>query len=212
MLPRPTRTEESALRLAGYQVVAGVDEVGMGCLAGPVVAGAVIMAPATRIPGVRDSKTLSARQREELAGRIARKAVAWAVGEASVEEIGRLNILAASRLAMARALQALGTQVDFVLVDGNPIRSFAWPHKAIVDGDKKSFCIAAASIVAKVHRDRLLAGLEAVHPGYGLARHKGYGTAAHLAALRELGPCAAHRMTYAPVRQALATMVARAAV
>jgi ribonuclease HII len=206
MPPVPTRLDEEAAVAAGHAVVAGVDEVGMGCLAGPVVAGAVIMPLGLEIPGVRDSKTLSARQREKLAEIIREKAAAWAVAEASVDEIGQLNILAASRLAMRRAVEALGMKPDFVLIDGNPVPGLPWRSKSIVDGDKKSFAIAAASIVAKVHRDRMLAEFDAAHPGYGFAKHKGYGTAVHMAALRTLGPCAIHRMTYAPVREALAAM------
>ncbi len=203
MPPRPTRTYELAALNAGYTTIAGVDEVGMGALAGPVVAGAVIFHPNTRIPNVRDSKTLSSIQREQLAQLIYKKSTAWAVGEASVEEITTLNIRQASHLAMRRALEALAIPPDFILIDGSPIKNFPWPNQNIIDGDRKVFTIAAASIIAKVHRDRLLSDLDQQYPGYGFAKHKGYGVPQHLTALKNFGPCVVHRLSYTPVLQSV---------
>ena len=192
--------------------LAGVDEAGRGPLAGPVAAGAVSMPPevaralrAGPLAHLTDSKRLSEAEREELFGALTRaEGVAWALGLASPEEIDRLNVLRATHLAMRRALEALpGGAPDFALVDGLPVRGLPCGHEAVVRGDARCFLVAAASIVAKVSRDRLLTELDASFPGYGFAVHKGYPTAAHLEALERLGPCPAHRRTFGPVRDVL---------
>lgn len=177
---------------------AGVDEVGRGCLAGPVYAAAVILPDRHGIVGLRDSKQLTAARRESLAPQIQARALAWAVGIATVEEIDRINILRATFLAMARAVQALALRPALCLVDGNQVPDLGCEVRTIVGGDATVESIMAASIVAKVARDAELARLDAQYPGYGLARHKGYGTPQHLGALRTLGPCVIHRMSFAP--------------
>ncbi|WP_153115587.1 ribonuclease HII [Rhodocyclus tenuis] len=182
-------------------LVCGVDEAGRGPLAGPVVAAAVILDPARPIPGLNDSKKLSARRREALAVLIREQALAWAVAEASVEEIDRINILQASLLAMQRAVAALAVRPQLALIDGNRCPRLACPAEALVGGDGRSAPIAAASILAKTVRDELMLALHARFPMYDFARHKGYPTAAHLAALREHGPCSEHRRSFAPVAQ-----------
>ncbi|AGX86158.1 ribonuclease HII [Candidatus Symbiobacter mobilis] len=183
-------------------ILAGVDEAGRGPLAGPVVAAAVILHPEKPIAGLADSKQLSARQREALFDDI--RAMAWdyAIAQASVEEIDTLNILRATLLAMRRAVEGLRQRPDHVLVDGNQTPILSMPCTAIVRGDQSVAAISAASILAKVHRDRWCLQAHEQYPAYGLAQHKGYGTAQHLAALRALGPCPLHRQTFAPVRQA----------
>ena len=183
--------------------VAGVDEVGRGPLAGDVVAAAVILDPARPIAGLRDSKKLSARRREELAGEIRRQAVAVALGRASVAEIDALNILQASLLAMHRAVAALAPQPGFVLVDGNRLPAWDYPAEALIGGDASEPAIAAASIIAKVQRDAELVALDARYPGYGFASHKGYPTRAHLDALASLGVTPAHRRSFSPVKNLL---------
>ncbi len=187
--------------------VCGVDEAGRGPWAGPVSAGAVILKPRTRITGLDDSKKLSARQRDELELEIKDRAVAFGVGFASVEEICSLNILQATGLAMRRAVAALAVAPVFALVDGAYAFDLPCPVKTVVGGDGLSASIAAASILAKTARDRLMIELDAVHPGYGFAAHKGYGAPAHQRALKALGPCAAHRMTWAPLRALMAGAV-----
>ena len=187
--------------------VCGVDEAGRGPWAGPVSAGAVILKPRTRIAGLDDSKKLSARQRDELELEIKGRAVAFGVGFASVEEICSLNILRATGLAMRRAVAALSVAPVFALVDGNYAFDLPCPVKTVIGGDGLSASIAAASILAKTARDRLMIELDAVHPGYGFADHKGYGAPAHQRALKTLGPCAAHRMTWAPLRALMAGAV-----
>ncbi|MSR12325.1 MAG: ribonuclease HII [Gammaproteobacteria bacterium] len=182
---------------------AGTDEVGRGPLAGAVVAAAVILNPAQPIAGLGDSKQLSEKQREQCYGQILQFAVAFAIGRASVIEIDRLNILHASLLAMQRAVEALSTQPEFVLVDGNRCPLWRYRSQAVVKGDARVAEIAAASIVAKVTRDREMRLLDAEYPGYGFARHKGYPTPQHLLALQELGPCPIHRRSFAPVAQLL---------
>ncbi len=178
---------------------AGVDEAGRGPLAGEVVAAAVILDPARPIPGLDDSKRLSERRRLECHRRILDDAVAWAVGRATVEEIDRLNILRAALLAMHRAVAALAPPPAFVLVDGDRCPDWSWPSRAVVGGDRLVPAVAAASVVAKVERDRGMLELDRRHPGYGFARHKGYPTAMHIKALDALGPCRAHRRSFAPV-------------
>lgn len=183
-------------------LVAGVDEVGRGPLAGPVVAAAVVFSPgAPRIRGVNDSKQLTARARERLAKVIRARALAVAVGAASVREIDRLNIRRASILAMRRALARLSAAPGYVLVDGLPCPELGVPHEAIVDGDARCYTIAAASVVAKTVRDRLMRRLDDRHPGYAWASNKGYSTEHHLQALTRLGPTPHHRTSFEPVAQ-----------
>jgi ribonuclease HII len=184
-------------------LLAGVDEAGRGPLAGPVVAAAVILDELKPIRGLGDSKVLSERRREALYDEIRAKALCCAIAEASAEEIDRLNILQATLLAMRRAVEALRLLPHRVVVDGNRVPTLKMPVAAVVKGDALVPAISAASILAKVHRDRLCLALHAQHPGYGFDGHKGYPTAAHLAALQQHGPCAAHRRSYAPVRAAL---------
>jgi ribonuclease HII len=186
--------------------VAGVDEAGRGPLAGPVVAAAVVLHPRRRIEGLRDSKQLTAARRCELAERIRCDALAFAVAEASVAEIDRLNILQASLLAMRRAIEALQPAADLVLVDGNRLPAIAIAARAVVGGDATQPTISAASILAKTHRDALMQALHDQYPGYGFARHFGYPTPEHLARLKELGPCALHRRSFAPVRVLLQSL------
>lgn len=182
-------------------LVCGVDEVGRGPLAGPVVAAAVILDPARPIAGLADSKKLTERRRESLADEIRGHALAWALGRAEVEEIDAINILQASLLAMRRAVEALGVQPVEALIDGNRVPELRCPARAIVGGDGSEASISAASIVAKVARDREMIALDERYPGYGLARHKGYPTKAHLLALEALGVSAIHRRSFAPVRR-----------
>ncbi len=187
------------------RLTAGVDEVGRGPLAGPVIACAVILDPARPIDGLRDSKRLSAASREALAETIRARALAWALGRAEVEEIDRLNILQATMLAMQRAVAALDPAPAQVLVDGNRCPELPCPCQAVVKGDDRVPAIAAAAILAKVSRDAEMAELDARYPGYGLAGHKGYPTRAHLAALARLGPSPVHRRSFAPVRRHLSS-------
>lgn len=184
-------------------VTAGVDEVGRGPLAGDVVTAAVILDPSRPIAGLADSKQLSERQRERLFDLIVERALSWAIARASVAEIDSLNILQASLLAMHRAVQALPLQPGFVYVDGNRCPRWDYPSQAVVKGDSRVACIAAASILAKVTRDREMLLLDQAYPGYGLARHKGYPSPAHLEALRRLGPSPIHRRSYRPVAELL---------
>lgn len=182
--------------------IAGVDEAGRGPIAGPVVAACVVLPRKCSIPGVADSKQLSAVQRERLFVQIQREAVAWAIGVASPREIERLNILQASLLAMRRAVLSLSLTPQRVLIDGKfCIPQLNLPQQAIVDGDAQELCIAAASILAKVARDRIMAELDRLYPQYGFAQHKGYPTPLHLERLQQYGACPAHRRTYAPVAQ-----------
>jgi ribonuclease HII len=186
-------------------LVAGVDEAGRGPLAGPVVAAAVILKPDDMIEGLRDSKRLSAARRDVLAGEIRRRALSWAVGWANPVEIDELNILAATMEAMRRAIGNLSVMPGAVRVDGNRLPNLSFGDtrlegEAIVGGDGKVASISAASIIAKTTRDGIMQFWDRVHPEYEFARHKGYGTAAHLARLREHGPCEQHRASFAPVR------------
>lgn len=183
--------------------IAGVDEAGRGPLAGPVVAAAVILAPARPIPGLADSKTLTAARRQALAGHIRAAALACSVAQASVEEIDRLNILQASLLAMRRAVAALAPQPAEAWIDGNRAPALWLPARTFVGGDDTVPAISAASILAKVERDRKMTAFDRTYPGYGFARHKGYGTPAHRQALIELGVCPLHRRSFAPVRLAV---------
>ena len=184
-------------------ICCGVDEAGRGPLAGPVVAAAVILDPQQPIVGLNDSKKISAAKRERLAVEIRAKALAWCIAEASVEEIDTLNILQATLLAMQRAVAGLCIRPEEVLIDGNRCPCLDIPARAIVGGDASVAEISAASILAKTSRDAGLIEMHATYPQYGFDRHKGYGTAAHLAALRTFGPTPAHRKSFAPVREQL---------
>ena len=183
--------------------LAGVDEVGRGPLVGAVVAAAVILDPNNPIEGLKDSKALSAERRERLDSEIRRHALAFAIAEASALEVDELNIYHATHLAMRRAVDALAPQAEYLLVDGNRLPGHHLPGQAVVKGDARHPAIAAASILAKVARDCQMVALDARHPEYGFARHKGYPTAQHLAALERLGPLAEHRRSFAPVRACL---------
>ena len=191
------------LEMACPGPVCGVDEAGRGPWAGPVSAGAVILDPARMPEGLDDSKKLTAKARAALELDIKDKALAWGVGLASVEEIEELNILQATGLAMRRAVEALAITPAFALVDGNYRFKLPCEIKTVVKGDAISSSIAAASILAKVARDRLMTEMDAVYPGYGFAAHKGYHAQVHVEALRTLGPCAIHRRSWEPVRQLL---------
>ena len=199
--PLPDDSLERAARAAGYSVIAGVDEVGRGPLCGPVTAAAVILDWAALPEGLNDSKRLSAARRADLDAAI-RDSARFAIAHASVAEIDDLNILQASHLAMRRALQALSA--DFALIDGNLLpRDLPCPAQAVVKGDARSLSIAAASILAKVARDKIMAELASEHPGYGWERNAGYASAEHLAALARLGPTPHHRRSFAPIRKML---------
>ena len=199
----------TAGRSYGGVRLAGVDEVGRGCLAGDVLAAAVILDPARPITGLADSKTLSAARREVLYGKIIAKASAWAIGRATVAEIDTHNILRATLLAMERAVAALIPAPGFVVVDGNRLPDWQHPSEAIVRGDARVPCISAAAIVAKVTRDREMVALDRLYPGYGFARHKGYPTGEHCDALARHGPCPGHRQSFGPVRRAASASARR---
>jgi ribonuclease HII len=183
--------------------VAGVDEVGRGPLCGAVVTAAVILDPARPILGLNDSKKLSEARREQLFDEICEKALAWCIARAEVEEIDQLNILQATMLAMQRAVEGLSVTPKLALIDGNRCPALKVPSAAVVKGDSQVPAIAAASILAKVSRDREMQLLDAQYPGYGIAAHKGYPTPVHLEALRRLGPTPIHRRSFAPVRALL---------
>lgn len=188
--------EERILEERGYQAVAGVDEAGRGPLAGPVIAAAVILKPGVVIDDLNDSKQLSARARVEIFESIVFNALSYGIGSASREEIDRINIHAASMLAMRRALERLSIKPDFVLADGYPIRDCPFEQKAIKGGDALSMSIAAASVIAKVSRDRIMVGLHEKYPHYGFDRNMGYGTTSHREAISKYGPCPAHRRSF----------------
>ena len=198
-----TLVRERALWAIGHRLVAGVDEVGVGPLAGPLVAAAVILPSDIAIDGVRDSKKISPKRRQALFEEICSQALSWSVGEVSPSEVDRLNPYHGALEAMRRAVTALPERPQHVLVDARTIPDIPGPQTAIVRGDASVYSIAAASIVAKVCRDRQMAELDRAFPGYGFARHAGYGTAEHFRALEELGPCPAHRKSFAPVRERL---------
>jgi ribonuclease HII len=195
---------EKALRAGGCEVVAGMDESGRGPLAGPVVVAAVILPLKFRHRTLTDSKQLNAIQREEVYRELVSRAdVCWSVSVAENEEIDRFNILQATHESMRRAVRALPIRPDHVLIDGLPVRAFPVPQTAIVAGDAQSYSIAAASVIAKVTRDRIMTSMDQRFPGYEFFRHKGYGTPVHLQRLRAYGPCAIHRRSFLPVQQAL---------
>jgi ribonuclease HII len=202
---------EKAARRSGARCVAGLDEVGRGPMFGPVVAAAVIFREGCRLPGMTDSKQLTEKQRNKFDPAIRECAVAWAIAAVDVETIDRINIRRASLLAMRQAVERLAVGADsilpdylppdFLLIDGRDTIDWPCAQQAVVGGDTLSISIAAASVLAKVYRDQLLVELDAVYPGYGLARHKGYCSAEHMEALRRLGPTPLHRKSYAPVAQ-----------
>ncbi len=195
---------ERELHLSGFRCVAGIDEVGRGCLAGPVVAAAVVLPERHRIKGIRDSKMLPRARREALYELILDRAVGVGVGCVEVDVIDRINILQATKLAMRQALERLPEQPDHLLIDALSLREIALPQRPLIGGDAISASIAAASIVAKVTRDRICDEFDRRYPAYGFARNKGYGTRRHVDALNADGPCAWHRRSFAPVRLLLA--------
>lgn len=201
----PSLDEERKLWRAGFVRVAGLDEAGRGALAGPVVAGAVVLPANTRHAGlwaeVQDSKLLSSPLREELAVRIQEQASSWSLGEASAAEIDARGIAPATRLAMRRAVQALSPPPDHLLIDWVQLKTLNLPQQSFTKGDLGIVSIAAASILAKVHRDRLLCLLHERYPAYGFHSHKGYAARNHLAAIEKLGPCPAHRRSFSPLRK-----------
>lgn len=183
------------------KLICGIDEAGRGPWAGPVTAGAVILAPAHQIEGLTDSKKLSEKKRLALEPEIKSRALSWGLGWASSEEIDTLNIRQANHLAMRRAIEALGITPDEIIIDGNDVPDdLPCPARAIIKGDLTKPCISAASILAKTARDRLMVNLDKAYPGYGFAAHKGYGTKAHADALERLGPCREHRMSFKPIK------------
>ena len=187
---------ERALHREGYALVCGADEAGRGPLAGPVCAAAVILPEGVELPGLNDSKKLTEKKREALLPLIEEKAVSYGIAFASVEEIERMNILAAALLAMNRAIAQLSPAPELALIDGNTVKSIAVPARSVVGGDGKVAAIAAASVLAKVTRDRLMVQLAERYPQYGFEKHKGYGTKDHYAALEKYGPCPEHRPSF----------------
>ncbi len=194
-------TLENAARKNGARRIAGIDEVGRGPLFGPVVAAAVILPQGCHLQGLTDSKRLSEKKRNELDIEIRAIALAWAIAAVDVETIDRINIRRASLEAMRRAVEQIVECPDFLLIDGRDTIRWDCPQQAVIKGDATSFSIAAASVLAKVHRDRLLIKFDAEFPGYGLARHKGYCTEEHMLALARLGPTPLHRKSFQPVAQ-----------
>ncbi len=201
----PDLAQEERLWATGCAAIAGLDEAGRGALAGPVVAGAVVLPMGATLTGiwadVRDSKLLSPSRREEMARRIRHAAAGWAVGEASNREIDAIGIAPATRLAMERAIDSLPVRPDYLLLDWVRLATVNIHQESFVKGDARIVSIAAASIVAKVHRDGLLVEMDSLYPLYGFASHKGYGAASHLAAIARHGPCPQHRMSFSPMRQ-----------
>ncbi len=192
----PDYSIEEALHREGYTYICGVDEAGRGPLCGPVFAAACILPDGLVIDGLNDSKKLTEKKREKLFDIIKGEAIAYSIASASVEEIDEMNILEADLLAMRRAIDGLEVKADFAIIDGNIARDFQLPARAVVKGDAISMSIAAASILAKVSRDRICSELDALYPEYGIAKHKGYGTKAHMDALREHGPSPIHRKKF----------------
>lgn len=191
---------ENKLFEQGLKLICGIDEAGRGPLAGPVFAGAVILDPKNPIPGLKDSKQLSAKAREELAKQIKTKAVCWAVAMVSEKEIDLINIYQASKKAMLLAIEKCEVKPDFLLVDAMPLKEIEIPSLSIIKGDQLSASIAAASIIAKTERDKYMERMDTIYPGYNFARHKGYPTLEHLEKLKELGPSKIHRFSFKPVR------------
>ena len=188
---------ECELRSKGYKYICGIDEAGRGPLAGPVVVASVIMPENSMIEGVNDSKKVSEKKREKLYDQITQEAIAWNVGMADQNEIDEINILNATKLALTRAIEGLKVKPDLILVDAlTNIDTKGIPYKSIIKGDAKEYSIAAASILAKVTRDRMMRENDEIYPQYGFSGHKGYGTAKHIAAIKEYGPCILHRKTF----------------
>jgi len=199
----PNLDEEDKLKSQGYELIAGIDEVGRGALAGPVVAGAVILPQPVNLPWfglVRDSKELNSRKRESLFDLINKEAVAVGIGIVPPQVIDSINILKATRLAMMQAVEKLSKQPNFLLIDRLSLSQCPIPQRGITRGDKLCLSIACASIIAKVTRDRMMEGFDIMYPGYGFAQHKGYGTRKHISCLQKLGPSPIHRLYFAPVR------------
>ncbi|MDI1241436.1 MAG: ribonuclease HII [bacterium] len=181
----------------GFAFIAGVDEVGRGCLAGPVVAAACILDTTRPVPkGLNDSKQLTEKQRNEISSELRETAVAFAVGVVEAEEIDRINILEATKVAMIKAIEALSPSADHILIDALQLKHLRIPQKAIIKGDSISYSIAAASVIAKTYRDNLMVDYDSVYPQYGFAGHKGYGAAVHLQAIKDHGTCPLHRMSF----------------
>jgi ribonuclease HII len=199
----PTEEFERAARLCGYRRIAGIDEAGRGPLAGPVVAAAVVLPARCRLSGIDDSKQLSEGERARLYAAILEHAVGMGIGSADVGEIDRLNILEATKLAMRRAIDQLAPPPDYLLIDAVTLPGIGIPERPIIKGDSLSLSIAAASIIAKVTRDRLMAEYHDMFPEYDFLSHKGYGTRKHLQRLARHGPCSIHRRTFTPVHEAI---------
>jgi len=202
----PNLDEEDKLKSQGYELIAGIDEVGRGALAGPVVASAVILPRPATLPWfelVRDSKELNSRKRESLFALISNEAIAVGIGIVPPQVIDSINILKATRLAMMQAVEKLSKQPNFLLIDRLSLSQCPIPQMGITRGDKLCLSIACASIIAKVTRDRIMEELDIMYPGYGFAQHKGYGTRKHISCLRKLGPSPIHRLYFAPVRNAI---------
>lgn len=201
--PRPNNNEEIALLGQGYSLVAGLDEAGRGPVAGPVVAGVVILPRSLTgrwVQDIRDSKVMTRTQREDVFAHLDKEALGFQSGAASALEIDELGIVPATRLAMTRALNSLALMPQFLLLDAFPLPGIDIPQSAIIKGDATCLSIAAASVVAKVTRDRMMAEMDVQFPGYGFAKHKGYGTSEHMRSLEELGPCPIHRYSFAPIK------------
>jgi ribonuclease HII len=201
---KPSFAEERTLRSQGYQLIAGIDEVGRGALMGPVIAAAVVLPE--NLKGrwkskVRDSKQLTPKAREYLYEYIKEAAITFGIGSSSNDEIDSVGISKATRLAMVKAVKQLDPQPQFLLIDYVRLKESYYPQKGIVHGDSRCFCIACASIIAKVTRDRLVTEMDQEYPGYGFAGHKGYGTEEHIACIREKGPCRLHRRSFSPVSE-----------
>jgi len=204
----PNLDEEDKLKSQGYELIAGIDEVGRGALAGPVVAGAVILPHPANLPWfklVRDSKELNSGKRESLFDLISKEAIAVGTGIVPSQVIDSVNILKATKLAMMQAVEKLPKQPNFLLIDRVTLSQCSIPQKGITRGDKLCLSIACASIIAKVTRDRMMEEFDQIYPGYGFAQHKGYGTQKHISCLRKLGPSPIHRLYFAPVRNAIAS-------
>ncbi len=201
-------TFETLLSGQGFRFIAGVDEAGRGPLAGPVAAAAVIFKTGVYPPGIKDSKKLSPRRREELFYKICENALSVGLGIVNEKTIDKINIFQAAHLAMIRAVRSLETKPDFILFDGNLAPASGIKQKAVPGGDSKSVSIAAASIIAKVTRDRIMAGYDVRFPGYGFGQHKGYPTRSHIESLMKLGPCKIHRLSFRPVAEAIKTPAA----
>ena len=199
----PNFDEEDKLKSQGYELIAGIDEVGRGALAGPVVAGAVILPHPANLPWfglVRDSKELNSRKRESLFALISKEAIAVGIGIVPPQVIDSINILKATKLAMMQAVEKLPKQPNFLLIDRVTLSQCPIPQRGITRGDKSCLSIACASIIAKVTRDRMMEELDIMYPGYGFAQHKGYGTGKHISCLQKLGPSPIHRLYFAPVK------------